>query len=303
MQDFSKKYGYFQNLADGEINRRLKDLKKYAYPTLYLAIEYSLSAGGKRVRPVLCLAAAESLGLASGDVLPFAAAIEMIHTYSLIHDDLPCMDDDDMRRGKPSNHKIFGEGNAVLAGDALLNWAYEICFLECKKGGKQVAASQKLAECAGANGMINGQSADLDAEGCKNSDLTEGGKDADKSLLNFIHYNKTTRLIEAALTIPSILSGGKNLELLTAAAQKIGLIFQYTDDLLDAFGDSKDLGKTTGKDSAAFKLTAVKVFGRQKTEALVSDLTGECLELLNKADNADFSFIAKFTKSLQKRIK
>lgn len=280
-------------MADGEINRRLESLKKYAYPNLYLAIKYSLSAGGKRVRPVLSLAVAESLNVQSGDILPFAAALEMIHTYSLIHDDLPCMDDDNMRRGKPSNHKVFGEGNAVLAGDALLNLAYEICFEECKKGDKQVTASQKLADCAGANGMINGQSADLDAEGVKK---------AERDLLDFIHYNKTTKLLEAALTIPSILSGGKHLQLLTAAAQKIGLIFQYTDDLLDAYGDSKVLGKTIGKDSAADKLTAVKVFGKQKTEQLVAENVRECLELLSSADT-DFGFLAKFTAALKKRIK
>ena len=165
------------------------------------SIQYSLLNGGKRVRPVLMLACADVLNVPKEDVLPFALALEMIHTYSLVHDDLPAMDNDDFRRGKPSNHKQFGEANAILAGDGLLNEAYAICFKECLKGEKYVLAAQFLNECAGIYGMIEGQSADLY--------YTNFQEEISEEELQYIYEHKTGKLLLAPVAIASILSGNK----------------------------------------------------------------------------------------------
>ncbi len=200
------------------------------------AMEYSLLAGGKRLRPMLCLSACEMAGGQLEAALPLACALEMIHTYSLIHDDLPCMDDDDFRRGRPSNHKVFGEANALLAGDGLLSIAAEI------------------ARGAGVNGMVAGQWKDL---------ANEKNPSADAATLTDIHTRKTGALITAA-----VLAGGlagkadaAEMKALRAFGAHFGVLFQITDDLLDVEGDEKTVGKTLGKDAAHEKLTYPALYG------------------------------------------
>jgi geranylgeranyl diphosphate synthase type II len=289
--NYDDKYKYYLNIFNNELELYLKKISETAYENLFLAMQYSLLAGGKRVRPVLMLSTAEEVGLEIKTILPFCIAIEMIHTYSLIHDDLPCMDNDDFRRGKPTNHKVFGEGNAVLAGDALLNYAYEICFNQCENGTEWINASKLLASYAGINGMISGQAADLHAETLNNSD---------KELLNFIHINKTTKLIQASLLVPLIFKGEMYKVDLTDFSEKLGLLFQYTDDILDVTGNSKILGKSTGKDIDSNKLTIVKLYGLEKARYITEELYQDCLIILNKYSDK-FSFLKRFLYNLKTR--
>jgi len=233
------------------------------------AMRYSLLAGGKRLRPILCLAACE---LADGDAeqaLPSAVALEMIHTMSLIHDDLPAMDNDDLRRGRPTNHKIFGEANAILAGDALLTRAFEMVALRSPgvppERLLQVVAELSLA--SGAPGLVGGQVVDLECE----------GKPVDLDTLEFIHLHKTGALLRASVLTGALVAGAPEplLEALRTYARGIGLAFQIIDDILDVTASSEVLGKTAGKDLAADKTTYPKLLGleesRQRADALVAE--------------------------------
>lgn len=222
------------------------------------AMEYSLLAGGKRLRPMLCLSACEMTGGQLEAALPLACALEMIHTYSLIHDDLPCMDDDDFRRGRPSNHKVFGEANALLAGDGLLSFAFEVMLSEGPKhitaAPRYYEAAAEIAHGAGVNGMVAGQWKDL---------ANEKNPAADAATLTDIHTRKTGALITAA-----VLAGGlagradaAEMEALRAFGAHFGVLFQITDDLLDVEGDEKTVGKTLGKDAAHEKLTYPALYG------------------------------------------
>ncbi len=226
---------------------------------LHEAMRYSVFAGGKRFRPVLAVLACEAVGGASENALPAACAIECIHTYSLIHDDLPAMDDDDFRRGRPSCHKAFGEATAILAGDALLTIAFEIigCHVTDAKTAAQV--TREVATAAGWSGMVGGQMADLEAEGCEpNADT-----------LHFIHERKTAALIRAAVRSGAISGGADENQLaaLTEYARQLGLAFQITDDILDETATSEQLGKTAGKDKASRKLTFPAVYGLNESQA------------------------------------
>ncbi len=244
------------------------------------SMKYSLLNGGKRVRPVLALACADALGVARGDILPFALALEMIHTYSLIHDDLPAMDNDDFRRGKPSNHKQFGEANAILAGDALLNEAYALCFRECMKGERQTLAAQFLNECAGAFGMIAGQSADLCFS--ERQEVTE--KD-----LKYIYAHKTGKLLLAPVAIAAILSGSKCYLALETFGKLLGELFQMTDDILDVTGEFEKLGKSIGKDEKENKLTCVRLYGLEGAKMRAEMCAEDCLSMLEGVDgNTEF---------------
>ena len=217
------------------------------------SMRYSLLSGGKRIRPVLALACADVLGVAPEEILPYALALEMIHTYSLIHDDLPAMDNDDFRRGKPTSHKAFGEANAILAGDGLLNEAYAICFDQSMKGEKYALAAKFLNECAGIHGMIVGQSADLY--------FSEQTQEVSEEDLLYIHEHKTGKLLLAPVLFASILKGNKNYVEWERFGKLLGLLFQMTDDILDVTGDFSDLGKKVGKDEGKNKLTCVRVYG------------------------------------------
>ena len=236
------------------------------------SMKYSLRSGGKRIRPVLALATADVLGLNKEEILPYALAIEMIHTYSLIHDDLPAMDNDDFRRGQPSNHKVYGEGNAILAGDGLLNTAYAVCLQESLKGEKYARAALFLNECAGVYGMIAGQSADLYFSG-KEGEVSEAD-------LLYIYACKTGKLILAPIAIASILANNAYYSALENFGKNLGFLFQLTDDILDEVGDFESLGKTIGKDKKDGKLTCVRFYGLESAKAQADLCADDCLAML-----------------------
>jgi geranylgeranyl diphosphate synthase type II len=241
-----------------------------AWPsTIHRAVRYSLFAGGKRIRPLLVLATAEAVGGASADVMPLACAVEMVHTYSLIHDDLPAMDDDDLRRGKPTSHKVFGEAMAILAGDALLTRAFHV-MVEVPADAppdvlrRRLEATALLGEAAGTAGLIGGQVEDLESE----------GRAVGADVLERLHRAKTGALLGACVRGGAVLAGaseGQRRELDRYAAA-VGLAFQVVDDVLDATGDAVQLGKTAGKDQAAGKATYVSVHGLDKARRIASGL-------------------------------
>jgi geranylgeranyl diphosphate synthase, type II len=251
------------------VNRALdlflpKEIVKPA--TIHKAMRYSLFAGGKRMRPALCLAAAEACGGNDEDALPLACAVECIHTYSLIHDDLPAMDNDDYRRGKLTNHKVFGEGIAILAGDALLTQAFEIAA-KCK-GWPRYSHQQILLElthAAGSRYLIAGQVADLEGEGKKLS----------AAELRYIHERKTSALLgcSARLGGMSANCSAAQLKALTDFGQNVGLAFQIIDDILDITQTSEQLGKTAGKDTTAQKATYPSIVGLEKSRKIARELT------------------------------
>ncbi len=243
--------------------------------TLRDAMEYSLFSNGKRLRPILAIAVCEANGKTSDELLPIACAIEMIHTYSLIHDDLPSIDNDDIRRGKPTCHKVFGDAMAILAGDGLLTEAFRIMtdshftYRLSPKMLKQIIF--EIASAAGANGMVGGQV----------MDVLYDGKEGTKNILNFIHMHKTTALIRASVRIGAITGGAKVKELkrFTKYAEAIGLAFQITDDILDAEGDEEIVGKRLQKDSG--KQTYIKHYGITASKIRVEQLIEEAVEAVN----------------------
>ena len=257
------------------------------------SLKYSLELGGKRIRPVLCLATADLLGLERRKVLNFALAIELIHTYSLIHDDLPEMDNDDFRRGKPSNHKVFGVGNAVLAGDGLLNTAYSILLKECRNGTEYISAAEFVCDCAGVYGMIAGQSADL---------LHENDKSLNEPTLNFIYENKTGKLLTAPVVVPAILSGGRCFSELKAFGKDLGELFQITDDILDVEGDFSALGKSIGKDKEEGKYTSVALYGLDGAKLRADVLAARCCAILEGIDG-DREFLMSLVNFVRTRKK
>ncbi|BAU00131.1 hypothetical protein LR48_Vigan06g041100 [Vigna angularis] len=242
---------------------------------IHKAMRYSLLAGGKRIRPILCIAACELVGGDDATAIPAACAVEMIHTMSLIHDDLPCMDNDDLRRGKPTNHKVFGEDVAVLAGDALLAFAFEhlAAATEGVSPARVVRAIGELAKSIGGDGLVAGQVVDLDSEGASNVGLER---------LEFIHVHKTAALLEAAVVLGAIVGGGSDeeIEKLRKFARCIGLLFQVVDDILDVTKSSEELGKTAGKDLVADKVTYPKLLGIQKSKEFAEKLLLEAKEQL-----------------------
>lgn len=235
--------------------------------TIHRAMRYSLLAGGKRLRPILTLAAAEACGAKQlNNIIPAACAVELIHTYSLIHDDLPCMDDDDLRRGRPTSHRVFGEGVAVLAGDALLTQAFGL--LAAVKPAKRYPLSQLLAETAGAAGslqLIAGQVADLEAEGNRLSIRD----------VRFIHERKTAAMIVLSLRLGAMIANAtpRQLKALTDFGFSLGLAFQILDDILDVTATSEQLGKSAGKDLKASKATYPAVIGLPAAHLEAANLT------------------------------
>ena len=249
-----------------------------AWPeTIHRAVRYSLFAGGKRIRPVLVLAAGEAVGGARAELVPLACAVELIHTYSLIHDDLPAMDNDDLRRGQPTSHKVFGEAIAILAGDALLTRAFHL-LAELPAGAsdalvrRRLAASAELGLACGTTGLIGGQVMDLESE----------GKAIDAASLERLHRAKTGALLKASVRGGAILGGASDEDLarLTRYADAIGLAFQVVDDVLDATEDAARLGKTAGKDQAAQKATYVSVHGLERARQLTTTLREDALAAL-----------------------
>ena len=233
------------------------------------AMRYSLLAGGKRLRPILCLAACELAGGEATQALPTAVALEMIHTMSLIHDDLPAMDDDDLRRGRPTNHKVYGEAVAILAGDALLTRAFEMVALRSPDvpAERLLKVVGELSLVAGAPGLVGGQVVDLESE----------GKQVDLETLEYIHLNKTGALLSACVITGAMIGGADEalIKALRTYARGIGLAFQIIDDILDITASSEVLGKTAGKDLIADKTTYPKLLGldesRRRADALVKE--------------------------------
>ena len=241
------------------------------------AMRYSLSAGGKRVRPILMMAACEAVGGDFNPIMPAACAMECVHTYSLIHDDLPAMDDDDLRRGKPTCHKVFGEAVAILAGDALLTYAFELMthpeMLTQLDGGLVNRAIHVFARAAGVSGMVGGQTADVLFE----------GKPIDAQTLDYIHRHKTGALIRASVEMGALLGGGgpQQVERLSRYGTALGLAFQVVDDLLDVVGDEEKLGKPVGSDERNRKATYPALFGLEETRKRAEELKNEALENLS----------------------
>lgn len=263
---------------------------------LQKSMQYSLSAGGKRLRPILMYAVTEMLGGNIKKVTNLAIAMEMVHTYSLIHDDLPAMDNASMRRNLPTNHIQFGEGQAVLAGDALLSQAFSICMQESLLGREYIQAGICLAQCAGAYGMVAGQAADIFYQ--HNTD------DFNQENLQFIHLHKTGKLIIASLLIPAYLQNvdAKILQNLYALGDYLGKIYQFTDDLLDIKGNSKLVGKDVGLDAKANKLSAVSVYGEKECQRLLEEYQQKATTILNDMP-VESSFLKDFLQYLIDRKK
>ena len=234
------------------------------------AMRYSLEAGGKRVRPVLCILACEAVGGTSAQALPGALALEYVHTYSLIHDDLPAMDDDDLRRGRPTNHKVFGEGHAILAGDALLTEAFGVLAAAALDPGRRAEALVLLAEGAGWRGMAGGQALDLEGETLHSYDLDH---------LRLIHRLKTGALLRTSVEIGAVLGGAAPVErsALRAYGEAIGLAFQIQDDILDATATEADLGKRAGKDAGRGKITYPSLLGLDGARKALEEATETAL--------------------------
>ncbi len=245
------------------------------------AMSYSLLAGGKRLRPVLVLMACEACGGEAEAALPAACAIEMIHTYSLIHDDLPAMDDDDYRRGRLTNHKVFGDGLAILAGDALLTLAFEVMARDVRPAAVAAACCADLAFAAGACGMVGGQVADLEAE--SPSALQPAGRSTDQlAHLQSIHRRKTGRLIRSALTLGGRIAQADvaTLGTLDHYGTCIGLAFQIADDVLDVTGSQEKLGKGVGKDASLGKLTYPGLIGLDRSRQMAQELIDEACHVI-----------------------
>lgn len=243
---------------------------------LFEAMRYSVFAGGKRLRPVLCISTCELVGGNKEDALAVACAIEFIHTYSLIHDDLPAMDNDDLRRGKPTNHKVYGEAIAILAGDALLNYGFEVLIQQALNSSKSqniLKAADEIARAAGCRGMIAGQVVDLLSEN------REIGVDD----LKFMHDHKTGALIRASILAGAIMGGADDdtLKKLSSYAEYLGFAFQVKDDILDILGDEMKIGKDIGSDMVNGKSTFVSVLGLQRSVDLINELTEKAINILD----------------------
>ena len=272
------------------VNEHLDEYLRISYPEdIFKAMKYTLMLPGKRLRPVMCLETARLLGADIKNVLPAACAIEMLHVQSLIHDDLPCMDNDDFRRGKPSNHKVFGEANAVLAGDALLTFAPQLIIEKSKNllsMTQIVRILHEYTKFAGAYGLIAGQVVDIESE---------GGKfvKSPNETLDFIHLNKTAVLFRLAVRIGAIAAGAddETIEEFDNFAKKFGLAFQIYDDIMDEVSSFEELGKTVGKDKNSGKLTYVSLYGLEEAENKFNYLIKECYVIIEKYHSQTFEEI------------
>jgi geranylgeranyl diphosphate synthase type II len=258
-----------RKLVDEALERFLP-AEDAAPPTVHRAMRYSVLAGGKRLRPILVIAGAEAVGGSAELVLPTAGALELIHTYSLIHDDLPAMDDDDYRRGRLTNHKVFGEAMAILAGDALLTLAFKLVAGNAAQGADARVICDVVAEiaaAAGTGGMVGGQVVDIESE----------GKTITVEALDYIHTHKTAALIRASLRAGAMLGGAKPnaLRAITDAGDRLGLAFQIVDDILDVEGSLEELGKTAGSDERKRKATYPALYGLEASRARARALIQE----------------------------
>ena len=281
---------------DLSLENYFKDKGSYN-KNLYKAMEYSVNIGGKRIRPILTMLSYGIYNDNLDDVIDIAMALEMIHTYSLIHDDLPAMDNDVLRRGKPTNHVVFGESLAILAGDGLLNEAMNILFDYSLKHGEQaVKASKIISNAAGADGMIGGQVVDIESEG-KGTKLT-------LDELRYMHKNKTGALIKAAILSGAIMGKASNedIEKLSLFGDSLGLAFQIKDDVLDVTQTTEILGKTANSDVENEKTNYISLYGLEQCQKLCKELTNECVELLNDIEG-NIEILKELTLMLLERKK
>lgn len=284
---------YYLQLINTALERYLSD-RGLVQQDVVDAMRYSLLSGGKRIRGILLLEFCRMCGGSIDDALPFACAVEMLHAYSLIHDDLPCMDDDDMRRGQPSCHIRYGEATALLAGDALLTYSFEIMLVKSNTVPAECAlrAAGILARAAGYHGMVGGQVIDLASE----------GKQADEQTLSLIHSMKTAALIRAASTMGCVIAGADEDKVQAADrySEKIGLSFQIVDDILDITGTSEELGKNVGSDVQNSKTTFATLYGVQRASELAYELSDGAKQYLSCFEYLD-DFIYRFTDKLTDR--
>lgn len=279
-----------KELVDNYLSNYFKDKGSYN-SLIYDAASYSLNVGGKRIRPILFMLVYFMYKGEDKEVIDMAAAIEMIHTYSLIHDDLPCMDNDDLRRGKPTNHKVYGENIAVLAGDALLNEAMILLMdFSIKHGKDALVAAREIAYAAGADGMIGGQVVDIINE----------GKRISKEELNYMHLKKTGELIKYSIVAGAILAEAdkSEIDLLNKFGMNLGLAFQIKDDILDVTGDVEKLGKNTLAD--VNKSNFITMYGLEECKVMCEDLTAECITILDKI-SVNTDILKELTIELLKR--
>lgn len=272
------------------VNKTIDELMPVHYPhKIFKSMKYTVTLPGKRLRPVMCLEACRMFGGNYEDAIPTACAIEMLHAQTLIHDDLPCMDNDMYRRGRLTNHMVFGEAHAVLAGDALLTFAPQIILKHSKNLGadKLIKTMEEYFQAAGAYGVIAGQVADIESESLIKAMELSGGIDKEDEqlpeILNYIHSHKTADLFKLALRTGAIIADAdsKQLEEITAFAQKLGVAFQIADDILDETSTFEEMGKTLGKDKDAGKLTYTSLYGIEKSKQDLNKLIDECFEILN----------------------
>lgn len=295
--DFSARYKQYLADIENSLGIMLNEGSDNSEDIVLKAAEYSLMAGGKRIRPVLLLATADMLSANKKIALKLACALEMIHTYSLIHDDLPCMDNDDLRRGRPTCHIAFGEAYAVLAGDALLNRAYEIIIdsISCNTESNELEAAGLLAKSAGLSGMIAGQSIDLTSE----------GKEISFSTLVDLHSHKTGALIKSPVMAAAALgkAAAEVRAALSSFAESIGLAFQIQDDILDVTADQIKLGKTTGKDARDNKPTYVSLLGIEEARNKLNEADQQARSALRELAGMqlDTSFLTGMTDFLLRR--
>ena len=290
--DVNAKYQEYLSDFNEFLDNYLSTLDVISPQIIRDAMSYALKNGGKRVRPVLCLATCELLGGNIERAKYLALAIEMIHSYSLVHDDLPAMDNDDFRRGKPSTHKAFGEANGILAGDGLLNLAIETC-LSCNNiDNDYVLAVKAIFELSGYRGMVGGQVLDLKSE--NNNSL-------DYDTLLKIYEDKCAKLIIAPIISASLLSGGKYYKELYKYGYGIGMCFQIIDDVMDVEGELSSIGKTPHKDETSGKLTSVKILGIEKAKQLANDYYMSAVSSIKDIPNNEF--LLEFAKKLYNRKK
>lgn len=291
--DFKEELKKKANIVDEYMEKFLPPEDRYP-EVIFKAMRYSVFAGGKRLRPIMVMEACRAFG---GDVeksMPFACAIEMIHTYSLIHDDLPALDNDDYRRGRLTSHKVFGENMAILAGDALLHHAFETMAEACVKFNdiKYTKAMLAIAQGAGINGMVAGQVVDVISE----------GKDIDKDTLDYIHKNKTAAMIIGALKAGAEMGGASEEEIknIERVGELVGVAFQIQDDILDVTSTLEELGKPINSDEKNHKVTYATMFGVEDASKIVMDMSNEALEILHSMGEK-IDFLARLTEYLIRR--
>ncbi|MGN0031628.1 MAG: polyprenyl synthetase family protein [Candidatus Gastranaerophilaceae bacterium] len=280
------------------VNDKLDEFIPISYPnSIYKSMKYTVTLPGKRLRPILCLETCRIFGGEIEDAIPTACAIEMLHAQTLIHDDLPCMDNDDFRRGKPTNHKVFGEAIAVLAGDALLTWAPQVIVKNSKNLTPSVLIRilNEYFNYAGANGVIGGQVVDIECEG-NNNDF-----DKEKTL-EYLHIHKTSDLFQLAMRTGAIIAGATDdkISAVTEFARVFGLAFQIADDILDEISTFEEMGKTLGKDKLEGKLTYVSLYGLEDAKCKLACLFEKCCDIM-ETQNFKSDVIENMIREIRKR--